>query len=135
MKALKVVAVATVLGAAVLAALLLTGILTPNFHRDLTPASVAVLGEGGDPLALAVLFPWAEEGYCSGQFRVTAQETPSRVTISQVRNEDPLFSLERTCAGIGVSGGLASTEVILQSPLANRAVYRAVDGARLAVRR
>ena len=50
-------------------------------------------------------------------------------------NTDPLFSLVRSCDGIGVSGGLASTDLILTSPLANRTVYRAVDGARLEVRR
>ena len=135
MRVAKAAAVAAVLGVALVAALLLTGILKPNLHRDLTPTSVAQLGGGGDPLAQGLLFPWADEGFCSGPFRVTAQETQSTVTISQVSNTDPLFSLVRSCDGIGVSGGLASTDLILTSPLANRTVYRAVDGARLEVRR
>ncbi len=126
--------VAVVAVVAIGAALLLTGILKPNLHRDLTPTSVAELGEGGDPLTLVVLFPWPEEGFCSGQFRVTAQETSSTVTISQVHDTDPLFSLHRDCGGIGVRDGLASAEVTLQAPLGDRPVGRAVDGARLDVR-
>ncbi len=59
---------------------------------------------------------------------------PGKVVISQVRDQDPLFSLVRSCSGIGVRDGLASTEVSLRSPLGNRPVYRAVDGVRLEVR-
>lgn len=90
-------------------------------------------GEGGGARSLVVLFPWSEEGYCAKQFRVSVTESPTRVTVGQV-HEGPLFSVERTCEGIGVAGGLASVSATLEQPLRDRPVYRAVDVARLGVR-
>jgi hypothetical protein len=130
-----IVAAVLVTAAALVAVLLAADVLRPNLDRDLTPSAVALPGEGADPLALYVVFPWPEEGFCSGQFQVTAEETATRVTISQVRNRDPLFSWSRSCAGIGTVGGTAAVDVILEQPLGERAVHRAVDGIRLDVRR
>jgi len=51
---------------------------------EVAPQAFARLGEGGDPLVIAILFPWSGDGFCSGQFSVSAIETPEEVRVSDV---------------------------------------------------
>jgi hypothetical protein len=92
----------------------------------LRPLQVRTLGEGGDPLVVSVMFQWPEEGFCSGQFTVTARESKSTVSLSEVKG----FRMppDTPCAGLGTLDGLASAVLTLEAPLGDRAVTRAVDG-------
>lgn len=48
---------------------------------SLLPTEVHTLGEYGDPLVVYVIFPWGEDGVCSGQFTVSAVESASSVVM------------------------------------------------------
>ena len=48
------------------------------------PEVIRELGEGGDPLVIMVGFAWPEDGYCSGQFHVSAVETATEVRVGPV---------------------------------------------------
>lgn len=97
---------------------------------SIQPRFASPLGESGDPLVVMIGFPWAEDGYCSGQFQVKATETPMEVRVGTV--------ISRTysrvpCAGIGTYAGQAWAELTLRSPLGARTVIRASDGVVLPV--
>lgn len=124
-----------VLLGALVAGTMVSGIWRPWIPRELTPTSVALLGEGGDPNVVMVVFPWAERDFCPGQFKVTAAETPTLVTVSQVSNREPSIRLVGGCAGVGSDGVSASVELRLAGPLGDREVVRAVDGQQLPVKR
>lgn len=101
-------------------------------RRTLDPVAVRQLGEGGDPLGITVLVPWTEEGWCSGQFSVTATETPTEVRLGRVRSE---VRRKGWCAGLGTIGDRAFVDLLLRQPLGDRRVVRASDGAELPVLR
>lgn len=98
---------------------------------SLAPVGVQLLGEGGDPAVVMVVFPWGRDGICVGQVAVTASETASTVSVDQVTGfaEPP----GRDCAGVGTDGRSAAVELRLASPLGDRAVTRRVDGAAVPV--
>ncbi|MER7073496.1 hypothetical protein [Terrabacter sp. NPDC000476] len=100
---------------------------------SLAPVGVQLLGEGGDPLVVMVVFPWTQDGICVGQVAVAASETASAVSVEQVTGfAEPQG---RACAGVGTDGRTASVELRLASPLGERAVTRRVDGAAVPVTR
>jgi hypothetical protein len=88
-----VVAFAAVAGATLLVVGVLawTGIgpfrVVPKEY-SLLPTEVHTLGEHGDPLVVYVIFPWEEDGVCSGQFTVSAIESASSEVVSQVKGSD-----------------------------------------------
>jgi hypothetical protein len=124
-----------VLLGALVAGTMISGIWRPWIPRELTPTSVALLGTGGDPNVVMIVFPWTEHGFCPGQFKVTAVETTTRVTVSQVSNKEPAIRLVASCAGVGSDGVSARVELKLAGPLGDREVVRAVDGQQLPVKR
>ena len=94
------------------------------------PVAVRELGEGGDPLVIMIGVRWTEDGYCSGQFRVTATETPTEVRVSNVTSRAYRYG---SCAGVGTADNTAWADLRLASPLGDRAVVRDSDGAHLPV--
>lgn len=98
----------------------------------LQPQSVALLGEGGDPLTVMVMVTWPQDGFCSGQFTVTATETPTQVRVGSVESREYRGS-SINCAGFGTIDGTAAAELQLREPLGERQVIRASDGAVLHV--
>jgi hypothetical protein len=129
---------ATVVAAVVLAGLAILGYYGwgPLGSRlgvttsQVQPEAVQSLGQGGDPLVVAVLFPWPGGGYCSGQFTVTATETSRQVQVGEVTSREVRGS---SCAGLGTVDGMAAADLALTAPLADREVVRDSDGARLPV--
>lgn len=101
-------------------------------RQTLTPVAVAELGEGGDPLVVNVLVPWPKDGWCSGQFTVTATESATEVRVGQVRSD---VLRGGGCAGLGTADGRAYAGLQLRQPLGRRLVVRASDGAELPVTR
>ena len=101
-------------------------------RQTLTPYAIQVPGQGVDPRVLVVLVPWTEEGWCSGQFSVTATETATEVRVGQVRSE---VRRNGMCAGLGTILDRAPVELQLRAPLADRRVVRASDGAVLRAER
>ena len=100
-------------------------------ERHVEPQSVALLGQGGDPLVGVVRFPWPGDGFCSGQFHVDAAETATQVRVGTVVSRVTRWN--GACAGIGTLDGMASAELRLSAPLGLREVIRATDGAPLPV--
>jgi hypothetical protein len=92
--------------------------------------SVLTLGPGGDPDVVMVVFPWAPQEYCSGQFTVTATETDQEVAVGQVTSR---LGRSGSCAGLGTADGSARAELRLTRPLGSRRVVRASDGVELPV--
>jgi hypothetical protein len=74
------------------------------------------------PSTLSVLFPWAEKGYCAGQFSVQVRETQTSVFVEQVKSQAP----KRICPDIG-GGGVISVTAILSRPVGTRSVVRVSD--------
>ncbi len=103
----------------------------PLKEYSFSPTEVRTLGEGGDPLVISVMFPWGEDGVCSGQFTVTAVESASSVVVSQVKGSE--WPAGELCADLGTPDGVSSAELTLRSPLGDRTVTRAQDGAVLPV--
>lgn len=97
-------------------------------RAELTPEFVSPITSSGDTRVVMVVFPWAEEGSCSGQFTASATEDATRVVVSQVVSR---MARNGICAGLGTSQGHAAAEVTLQAPLGNRTVVREVDGREL----
>jgi hypothetical protein len=95
------------------------------------PEVVLTLGEGGDPLVVMIGFAWFEEGYCSGQFHVSATETPTEVRVGTVIGR--ILNRYGSCAGLGTSNNRAWAELRLETPLGNRRVVRDSDGAVLPI--
>ncbi len=100
---------------------------------SITPAFVATLGPGGDSRSVVIGFPWSEQGFCVGQFAVSAHETPTQVIVNQIEARG--VSEDEICAGVGTNKGMAGEYLELTEPLGNRIVTRAVDHKRLEVRR
>lgn len=96
-----------------------------------TGVPVVLLGEGGDPLIVNVMVRWPQGGYCSGQFRVAATETPTQVHVGSV--ESRVNRGNGGCAELGTVDGTAWVPLQLSSPLGERRVIRASDGAVLQV--
>ena len=100
-------------------------------ERRVEPRSVALLGQGGDPLVVMVRFPWPGDGFCSGQFHVDAVETATQVRIGTVVSRVTRWG--GSCAGLGTVDGMAAAELRLSAPLGLREVVRARDGDPLPV--
>jgi hypothetical protein len=100
-------------------------------RQTLTPIGVQVPGEAGDPLVIGIAVRWTEQGWCIGQFSVTAVETATEVRVGQVRSE-----LRRNgfCSGLGTILDRAWADLRLRQPLGDRRVVRASDGAVLLTR-
>lgn len=98
----------------------------------LQPRSVALLGEGGDPLTVNIMVTWPQDGYCSGQFTVAATETPTQVRVGSVESREYRGS-NSNCADLATTDGTASADLQLSEPLGERQVIRASDGAVLHV--
>lgn len=97
----------------------------------LEPQSVVLLGEGGDPLWVNVMVRWPQDGYCSGQFTAAASETPTQVHVGSV--ESRVYRGNGSCPGLATVDGTASVPLQLSSPLGERRMIRASDGAVLRV--
>ncbi len=93
------------------------------------PEVMRELGEGGDPLVVMVGYFWPEDGYCSGQFHVSAIEGAAEVRVGTVISR--LLTRDGGCAGLGTSSNRAWAELRLVAPLGNRRVVRDSDGAPL----
>ncbi len=113
---------------------MVSGVWRPWIPRQISPTSVALPAKGGDPNVVLVGFPWAEKRVCPGQFRVTADETATKVTVSQVSNTEPSIRLMGACVGVASDGVSARVELRLAAPLGDRQVVRAVDGQKLPVK-
>ena len=103
-----------------------------EYSAPITPSYVVALKKGADPRTVIVVFPWHESGYCVGQFLITADESPTRVVVNQVKART--IGKDEGCAGIGSDGVTAGDALQLDAPLGNRTVTRAPDGRQLAVR-
>ena len=104
----------------------------PLKEYSLTPTEVRTLGEGGDPLVVSVTFPCREDGVCSGQFTVSAVESASSVVVvGEVKGSE--WPAGELCADLGTLDGVSGAELTLRSPLGDRTVTRAQDGAVLPV--
>lgn len=88
------------------------------------------LSTSGDPLVLVVVFPWPHDGFCSGQFTASVQETDREVRVGQVTSVEHRGG---ACAGLGTQNGWAGASLTLDRPVGTRAVVRASDGALLPV--
>ena len=130
-----------VLGAAVLAAAGVLafagyegiGPLVPRLGVIVTqvaPEAVMGLGPAGDPLTVMISFGWPGDGFCSGQFTVSATETDQEVRVSDVTSRE---YRRGSCAGIGTKDGMAAVGLTLDRPVGDRRVVRARDGMPLAV--
>lgn len=99
-------------------------------HR---PVAVRLLGEGGDPLVIMIGIEWAADGWCSGQFTVTAAETSTEVRVHDVvsRTTKP----GDACAGLGSDGRMAWADLVLSAPIGTRTAIRAADGHVLPIMR
>ena len=95
-----------------------------------TPQGFAPLGEGGDPQVIVILFRWPGDGFCWGQFSVSAIETAEEVRVRDVISREYRGG---SCAGIGTADGMAGADLTLAAPLGQRKVVRASDGATLTV--
>ncbi len=93
--------------------------------KRVAPEAYAIPGEGADPLVIAVLFHWPEDGFCSGQFSVSATETDDEVRVSDVTSREYRGG---SCAGLGTVNGMAGAELALAEPLGTRKLVRASDG-------
>ncbi len=88
------------------------------------------LGPAGDPLTVMITFPWAADGFCSGQFTVSAGETDQEVRVSDVTSREVRRG---SCAGLGTNDGTAGVGLTLDRPMGDRRVVRASDGTPLEV--
>ncbi len=95
-----------------------------------TPEAVMGPGSAGDPLSVTILFPWPEDGFCSGQFTVAATETDQEVRVSDVTSRE---YRRGSCAGMGANDGTAGVVLTLDRPVGDRLVVRVRDGMALAV--
>jgi hypothetical protein len=122
-------------------ALVLVAVTAAYLHRDawfpsgvtktsIQPLFVSPVGDGTDPRGVQVAFTWMQNGYCLGQFHVTATETATQVRVSPVVSTT---YADGNCAGVGSSGKWAWTPLTLASPLGNRRVIRESDGVALPV--
>jgi len=100
----------------------------------LRPVSAKTGGAYMDPNVLFVGFPWAEDEFCEGSFEVSAVETPTRVTVSEVTRFVSL-ALVQSRACVGHMGDTGYATVDLAQPLGDREVVRASDGQSLPVQR
>jgi hypothetical protein len=85
--------------------------------------------EGGDPLVVRVGFTWPEDGQCLGQFRVSFDESATRIRVGTVVSRQ-VFG---PCAGVGTLNNKAWTDLRLSSPPGDRTFVRDRDGARLPI--
>ncbi|MEV4516022.1 hypothetical protein AB0K00_44570 [Dactylosporangium sp. NPDC049525] len=92
-------------------------------HR---PVAIRFLGEGGDPLVIMVGIEWHADGWCSGQFTVTAAETATEVRVFDVVSRTPRRGGD--CAGLGSDGRMAWVNLTMSAPLGARTAVRAADG-------
>ena len=103
-----------------------------EYSAPITPSYVVAPEKGADPRTVIVVFPWHESGYCVGQFLITADESPTRVVVNQVKART--IGKGEGCADVGSDGVTAGDALRLQAPLGNRTVTRAQDGKQLEVR-
>jgi hypothetical protein len=94
--------------------------------KRVAPEAFATPGESADPLVIAVLFHWPDDGFCSGQFSVSATETAEEVRVSDVTSRE--YRGGGGCAGLGTVSGMAGAELTLAAPLGTRKLVRASDG-------
>ncbi|WP_326999705.1 hypothetical protein OHA72_31765 [Dactylosporangium sp. NBC_01737] len=90
------------------------------------PVAIRFLGEGGDPLVIMVGIEWHADGWCSGQFVVTAAETSTEVRVFDVVSRTPRGN--GGCAGLGSDGRTAWVDLTMSAPLGARTAVRAADG-------
>ena len=92
------------------------------------PEFVQELGEHGDPLVVLIGFAWAQDGYCPGQFHVSAVESATEVRVGMVTTPSHVTGF---CAGVGTLDGRAWADLRLAAPLGDRRVVRDSDGVPL----
>jgi hypothetical protein len=86
--------------------------------------------EGGVVNTVLVGVTWMESGWCYGQFKVNATESPSQVRVGPVISR----SYSRgACAGLGTVNNMVWTSLTLASALGTRNVVRDSDGIVLPV--
>jgi hypothetical protein len=103
----------------------------PVVVTRLEPEAIAFLGEGGDPYVVVVGFPWTKDGYCSGQFHVSAVESATTIRVGTVVSRESRFG---ACAGLGTANNMAWVDLRLSLPPGDRSFVRDSDGASLPVR-
>lgn len=106
-------------------------LIQPQFIDTSIPPESLSPGGFGDTTDFNVFFTWTEDGYCVGQFHVTATETTTQVKVGPVISRRYLYG--RACAGVGTVENVASVELKLASPLVKREVVRESDGVPLPV--
>jgi hypothetical protein len=102
----------------------------PVSEQSIQPEFITPIGADGSLLNVDVGFPWAEKGYCAGQFQASASETSTQISVGAVISRT---YGEGICAGIGSNGRWASAPLSLKSPIGNRSVVRRGDGVALPV--
>jgi hypothetical protein len=119
-------------GLTVVVALGITAVwlMSRSVVTELPPERISTLGEGGDPLVIMIGVPWREDGYCTGQFTVTATESAAEIRVSTVQSR---AKGSGTCAEVGTEDNFAWAPLHLQIPLGGRSVLRASDGKLLPV--
>lgn len=99
-------------------------------EQSIPPLFVTPVGADGDLMNVEVGFPWQEQGFCVGQFRVKATESASQVRVGDVVSR---IDTGGACAGIGTNGRWATAPLALRAPIGDRQVVRDKDGTPLPV--
>ena len=103
-------------------------------HGDQSVPPVALV-DPGHPLggtSVIASFHWDDPNWCPDLFIVTAEETDSRVVVSDVRVRSTPGHV--ACFRGGAPKGTALADLTLKSPLGSREIVRATDGQVLPIR-
>ena len=70
----------------------------PVSEQSIQPEFITPIGSDGSLVNVDVGFPWSEQGYCAGQFQVSASETSIEVSVGSVNEslygQDPAQKLQ-----------------------------------------
>lgn len=102
----------------------------PVSEQSIQPEFITPVGSDGSIATVDVGFPWAEQGYCAGQFQVSASETSTVISVGSVISRT---YTEGICAGMGSNGIWATAPLSLKSAIGKRSVIRKSDGVALPV--
>jgi hypothetical protein len=102
----------------------------PVSEQSIKPEFISPIGLDGSLVNVYVGFPWAEQGYCVGQFQVSASETSAQISVGAVISRTYRQGI---CADVGSNGRWTTAPLSLKAPIGKRAVVRRSDGVALPV--